>query len=414
MRIDNYFKKDKLILWFFVIGFLVLFPLFVRLPSIAVPMPIGAILVLVSAVLIFMFSSFSKKELLFPRNWVVLTLCYVMAVFIPLLIGIGDSALPYRSIMAALQMIMPIGAFYVFFYLLDSREKYTSLILGGFTGVCLFSVILLLSKNNLLLSGTFEDVHPVLTGPFEFYQFRQYVGIVMASGILLGLFLLKSTFNSLILIIFGFIAVVAISEMFTSAGAMMSLVAFGLIALRFFGLSKLVFMSPIFLATFLFLGFGNALQESISYELLNIARAGNRFGVWSESVEIIKGSPFFGNSFSYDSVYADRMHGSHSQLLNIWSRAGILPLLAWMGILLYAIHRSYRLMLLGSNSVYYFGYRGLFVAIIQLAFLSSIVVTSFDQPYSGTVIWLLIALVERGHRFETNIGELPRKTLMRA
>jgi O-antigen ligase len=402
-------SKDKFNLCFFLIGFLVLFPLFVRLPAIAVPMPIGAIFVLASSVLIVIFSAFSKKKLLFPRNWVVLTACYVMAVFIPLLIGVEDSALPNRSIMAALQMIMPIGAFYVFFYLLDSREKYTSLILGGFAGVFLFSVIVLLSKNNVFLPGTFEVVHPVLTGPFEFYQFRQYVGIVMASGMLLGSFLLKSTFNNLILIIFALAIVLAISEMFTSAGTIMSLVSFGLIALRFLGLSKLIFISPIFFASLLFMGFGDALQEAVTYELSNIAYAGNRFGVWSESLEIIKASPILGNSFSFESVYADRMLGSHSQLLNIWSRAGIFPLLIWMGILFYAIYRSYSLMLLGSNSVYYFGYRGLFVAIIQLAFLSSIVVTSFDQPYSGTVIWLLISLVERGYQFERNKGIIGQK-----
>lgn len=402
-------NKGKLNLIFFLIGFLVLFPLFVRLPAIAVPMPIGSIFVLASAVLIVIFSVFSKKKILFPRNWVVLTACYVMAVFIPLLIGVEDSSLPNRSIMAALQMIMPIGAFYVFFYLLDSREKYTSLICGGFAGVFLFSVIVLLSKNNVFLPGTFEVVHPVLTGPFEFYQFRQYVGIVMASGMLLGSFLFKSTFNNLILIFFALAIVLAISEMFTSAGAIMSLVSFGLIALRFLGLSKLILISPIFFATILFMGFGDAIQEAATYELANIAYAGNRFGVWSESLEVIKASPILGNSFSFESVYADRMLGSHSQLLNIWSRAGIFPLLIWMGILFYAIYRSYSLMLLGSNSVYYFGYRGLFVAIIQLAFLSSIVVTSFDQPYSGTVIWLLISLVERGYRLERNNGIMRQK-----
>ena len=407
-------SKGKLNLIFFLIGFLVLFPLFVRFPPIAVPIPIGSIFVLASAPQIVIFSFFSKKKILFPRNWVVLTACYVMAVFISLSIGVEDSSLPNKSIMTALQMIMPIGAFYVFFYLLDSREKYTSLILGGFAGVFLFSVIVLLSKNNVFLPGTFEAVHPVLTGPIEFYQFRQYVGIVMASGMLLGSFLFKSTFNNLILIFFALVIILAISEMFTSAGTIMSLVSFGLIALRLLGLSKLIFISPIFFATLLFMGFGDAIQEAVTYEISNIAYAGNRFGVWSESLEVIKVSPILGKSFIFESVYADRMLGSHSQLLNTWSRAGIFPLLIWMGILFYAIYRSYSLMLLGSNSVYYFGYRGLFVAIIQLAFLSSIVVTSFDQPYSGTVIWLLIALVERGHRFETNIGELPRKTLMRA
>jgi O-antigen ligase len=224
----------------------------------------------------------------------------------------------------------------------------------------------------------------------------------MASGMLLGLFLLKSNFNNLMLIISALVIVLAISEMFTSAGAIMSLVSFGLIALRFFGLLKLILISPIFFAILLFLGFGNALQEAVIYELSNISYAGNRFGVWSESLEVIKVSPILGNSFSFEAGFAERMLGSHSQLLNIWSRAGIFPLLVWLGILLYAIYRAYRLRLLSSGSIYYLGYRGLLVAIIQLAFLSSIVVTSFDQPYSGMVIWLLISLVERGYQFERN------------
>jgi O-antigen ligase len=394
--------KAKLNSLFFLLGFVVLFPLFVRLPIVVVPIPVGAIFVLAFAMLIVISSFFSKKKLLFPINWVVLTAAYIVSVFIPLFLGIESSARPNKSIMAALQMIMPIGAFFVFFYLIDSKEKIASLALGGFTGVFSFSLIVILSKNNILLPGTFEEVHPVLIGPIEFYQFRQYVGIVMASGMLLGLFLLKSNFNNLMLIISALVIVLAISEMFTSAGAIMSLVSFGLIALRFFGLLKLILISPIFFAILLFLGFGNALQEAVIYELSNISYAGNRFGVWSESLEVIKVSPILGNSFSFEAGFAERMLGSHSQLLNIWSRAGIFPLLVWLGILLYAIYRAYRLRLLSSGSIYYLGYRGLLVAIIQLAFLSSIVVTSFDQPYSGMVIWLLISLVERGYQFERN------------
>jgi hypothetical protein len=398
MRAKEELKIKNLDFKFFILGFIVLFPLFIRLPGLPVPLPIGLIVISMLAPIIFLKSFLLKEKLLFPKNWILLTLSYALVLYIPLLIGIQDTMMPYSSVMAALQMVLPIGSFYIFFHLLNTKEAYISMTLGAFFAVFLFCLFVLLSKNNLFLPGIFEDVHPVLKGPFEFYQFRQYVGTIMASGMLLGLFMMRSKLNDTVLIIFGLIIVLAIPEMFTSAGAIISLMSLMLIIYRVFGLLKLVLMSPIFLVTLFLMGFGSAIQEAISYELLNIADAGNRFGVWSESIEIIKESPLFGNSFQFESAFQDRMLSSHSQPLNTFSRAGIFPFLIWICIIFYAFYRSYSLVKLSSSSNYY-GYIGLLFGIIQLAFLSAMVTTSLDQPYSGTIIWLFISLVERGHFF---------------
>lgn len=397
-RIIN-IKKDQLSTTFFILGFVIFFPLFIRLPGLPVPMPIGLIFMSLATIIILTKSTSLKEKLLFPKYWTILILAYVLSIFIPLLFGIQKTYLPYSSVLAAFQMVLPIGTFYIFYYLINTKEILRSVSIGGFLAVFSFCLLVLLSKNNLFLSGTFENVHPVLGGPFEFYQFRQYVGTVMASGMLLGLFIFRSGLNDFILVVCGLIMVLAISEMYTSAGAVLSLISLMLMTYRYLGGFKLVLLLPIFLLILFILGFGSAIQEAISYELLNIAKAGNRFGVWSESIEIIKESPLIGNSFEFNSAFQERMLLSHSQPLNTFTRAGIFPFLIWICMIFYAFYRSYSLVKISSSSNYYYGYIGLFFGIIQLAFLSAIVTTSLDQPYSGTIIWLFISLVERGHFF---------------
>lgn len=72
----------------------------------------------------------------------------------------------------------------------------------------------------------------------------------------------------------------------------------------------------------------------------------------------------------------------------------------WLIILLFSLYRVYKLSIGYSNSIHYKGYHGLFFAIVQLALMSSLIMPVFDQPYSGSLIWLLFALVERGYWFE--------------
>ena len=402
MSAVNGVDQNRISLIFFIIGFIVIFPIFIRLPLIPIPMPIGIVIISLFSILLIGKYFFSIEKLIFPINWVFLISGYIFTIFISLFVSAHDSYLPYSSLLAAFQMILPIGTFFIFLNILNSRKNYISIIYGAYSAVFLFSILVLLSKNNLLLPNVFEDVHPVLAGPFEFYQFRQYVGTVMAAVMLLGLFMPRSKFNDLILLIFSFIIVLAISEMFTSAGAMLSLVSFMLIAYRFLGFLKLILVLPIIFIALFYAGFGIAIQEAVSYELLNIARAGNRFEVWSKSIKIIKNSPIIGNGFRFDSTIQERMLLSHSQPLNTFTRAGIFPFLIWICIIFYALYRSYGLVRLGYYSEKYYGYVGLLIATIQLLFFASMVTTNFDQPYSGTVIWLYIALIERSYFFLDN------------
>ncbi len=393
-------KRDKLKPIFFIFGFLIFFPLFINLSIFPVPIPIGSVLVLLLLIPLSLKIIIFNERLFFPKSWLFLIFAFIFSIFFSLIVGIRNSSLPISSILSAIQMILPTGSFFIFLYLLRSREIYISMIYGAFYAVLSFSILVLLSKNNLLLPGTFEVHHPVLGGGFEFYQFRQYAGTQMATGMLLGLFITKSKRNDLFLVICSFIVVIAVAEMYTSAGIIFALMSFMLIVYRYVGALKLILLVPIFIIFLFLLGFGNTIQEALSYEVSNIAIAGNRFDVWNKSIEIIENSPFFGNSFRFDSIFDNRMLLSHSQPLSLLTRAGIFAFLIWVGIIFNVFYKLYRLFLKpGSIESYHSSFLGLFLAIIQIT-LFAMVTTNFEQPYSGIIIWFYIALVERGHYFE--------------
>lgn len=397
----------------FAIGFLFLFPLFIRISGLPVPLPIGFLLVVALVLVRLMSINTIKTTFLFPTTWMILTLLYTISTGLSLLTGAGSSARPFMSLLVALQMLIPIVSFYLLFNFLNTRQKFVSFALGGYIATFIFSSIVLLSKHNIFLVGTFESVHPVLFGPFEFYQFRQYYGIVLSSGMLLGLHSVKLTSSPILLLSSSLVIVVAVSEMYTTSGFLMSLLAFGLISRIYFRKRTIAILSLLLFSVILLLGFGDSLQQYIILELVKASTAGNRLGIWSESWGIISAHPFFGNGFVFDTIFSVRLHSGHSQIFNIWSRAGIFTLLIWLAIICYALNRARKLRSLLLNNADYFGYRGLLLSLIMLTCLSSLIVPVFEQPYSGSVIWALIALVERSHRLKRE-QMLTNVTVMRA
>jgi O-antigen ligase len=138
----------------------------------------------------------------------------------------------------------------------------------------------------------------------------------------------------------------------------------------------------------------------------------SRMERWAHSVEIILRNPLIGVGFSPElggEGATSKVFRSHNQYLDLWFKAGILPLLVFLilagqalGVLLYRHNRA-------STQFEHGVTLGVLVGWIVVLGVSNLQQNNFAQPYTGNMLWFTLGLVEGYFAHRSLITQMPNR-----
>lgn len=262
---------------------------------------------------------------------------------------------------------------------------------GIYFAIVTASALIVSGQKGLLPTLNFQEVNPDFYGPTIFYQYRQYVGGFLASGMLMGLFLINKKNRINYLLIFPTILIAAaIFGIGSTAGV--TLAAISIIVILFLIFSVKIYLPSVIL---ILLWFGIFFSDSywISFYAADFSRMGERFDVWEGWVTLMKNAGILGEGFVFNDRES-RLYGSHSQMLDIILRGGVPFLALWLLIVFYTFYRSYVLIFNTSKFMPASFKLAIPMALFGQIILFGVVVVPFQQPLTGVLIWALIALQE--------------------
>lgn len=341
-----------------------------------------------------------------PKGLAAIFFMLIILVTSVLFVGIPHSYAPGQSLLHGLQILVPLAGFFLSYSIFLRRGHFRGGGFGVLLALLLTSAIILYQNSDVVLGlGRWRFDEPGIWGPFEVYQFRQYVGSVMASAIPLGLLAAHSWRQRLTVLAVGALVALTVFGMWTAAGRLMALVALLVVALSLFRKRSVIWGGGLAGLTILALVVSvEPLRAEFLQAVFRFADMGGRFPYWA-STWADSWAGLFGSAYAVP-MGSESLSGggAHNQLLSLWSRGGILLALLWAGLLIWMLYRSFALLRVARDSPLWWGYAGLATALVLQALLNSVIVVPFEQPYSGIFIWFVYGLVERANRIESFSG----------